>query len=239
MAVKRYSDRLLDAYFPFRGKKRAKRPSKRSGTFRALTDGELDKLFMHAKPWLRRVLRFALLTGLRANELATLVWGDVRRDEGQYGVVCLRPENLKCGSGQAHANGDTVFLTKESRDVLMAGREALRAADPTEHVFTADRGGVLKGCGLLRALHRAARRAGIARRTPAGRLCIHSFRVSFCNRIALKVPLTTAHLLMRHANIAQTVAYFRKNALNNELAKGWRDLTTMLPATTDDARREA
>jgi integrase len=238
---------LLDDFYPFRGKKRAKQNTQRSGTFRALTDGELNKLFTHAKPWLRRVLKFLLLTGLRKTELTTLRWGDVRLDEGKHGTIHLKAENLKCGSGQAHANGDTVLLTPESRRVLLAGPEALQAVNGQAPVFRAPRAPrhpegrdkSVSGPVLLRALHVLAEHAGVKRRTDEGRLCIHAFRVTFCCQIVKQVPLTEAHLMMRHASLAQTVAYLRFSKLHDELAKGWESLTTMLPDEKTTKKREA
>ncbi len=135
------------------------------------------------------IYKTAILTGLRFNELQTLVVGDV--SFGDVPFVKLQRDNEK------NRNGSTVALRS---DLAIDLKEWCQGRAKSDLVFCVS-------TGLLRILNRDLDAAGIPKIDSEGFVVhIHALRHSFGTHLSMAgVAPRTAQAAMRHSNISLTM----------------------------------
>lgn len=138
----------------------------------------------------KALLLFAVDTGLRLAELASLYWGDM---DMANGVVHL-PRG-KAGKAR------TVIAGAAVRRALLAYRRTLKEAGDGAPIFQTDDGLRLSPRGLQQVFKRLSRRAGV-------KFSAHALRRTFCI-LSLRAGMDVLHLqaLMGHASLAMTQHY--------------------------------
>jgi integrase len=140
---------------------------------------------------IRDVVRFALHTGLRRNEIATLSWDcvDLRR-----GFVTVLPENAKNGERR------TIGLNVITVEVLtrLKGEEG----KPKGHVFLNRVGKPYQPGAISNQFMKAVKKAGL------NDLRFHDLRHTFACRLAMRgVPLLDIARLMGHKTLQMVMRY--------------------------------
>lgn len=181
-------------------------------------------------------------TGLRVNELRTLVVGRLDLD-GPRAFLTLDAKNEKNRQGNAVAVRADV--TGEIRDWLTdklsdrqatasrAGEPIPSRLDPAEPVFGVP-------TGLVRILNRDLAFAGLAKRDDRNRVVdVHSLRVTFGTLLARAgVPLRTAQAAMRHCDPRLTANVYTDPQLL-DVSGAIESLPTFKRAAEPDAVRKA
>lgn len=167
---------------------------------RALSPEEIKALLDNSGKY--RLLWYTMLaTGLRRNEAVNLTWDMVKLDEM---VIEKPPEINECG------RFEIVRLPEELADDLFK----LRGEAKGKYVFCS-RLGKPYSSGLLRALNRCLRRAGIEKYKKdglgAGSVDIHSLRTTYISALVnIGVDARTVQELARHRDIKTTMKYYAK-----------------------------
>lgn len=168
-------------------------------TRRALTGEEVQKLLAAAPPERTLLYRTALLTGLRANELRSL---KVRHLDAAHNRLRLDSSWTKNRQNSFHPLPDHLAeeLAKRAAD-----------ADPEENLFHVPD-------HTARRFNLDAKKAGIPKHTPEGKIDFHALRVSYVTRIIEEgANLKEAQRLARHADPKTTMniyAKVRQNSVN-------------------------
>jgi len=174
---------------------------------RTLEPEECRRLIKAADAWARPVIRFALETGLRLQELCRLEWGWLNLDGN--------PETLTVYYGKSTTRRvqgyDTIPLSREAVRII---RAIPRTGD---RVFTQPNGKALSH-HLLRVVRRAADAAGlnVPGKDP---VTVHCLRRSFGTILARRaVDPRTLQTLMRHRDITDTLACYVGTNLGTQRA---------------------
>lgn len=174
---------LKHAMTVYRGKDKGKLLAKVSDDRRA----ELERLG-HERALIYKTL---VLTGLRANELRTLIIGDL--SFGDVPFIRLQHANEK------NRRGSTIALRS---DLAVDLRRWIAGRDRSERVFNVPD-------GILRILNRDLKSAGIAKKLDDCVVHIHALRHSFGTHLSIAgVAPRVAQAAMRHSNISLTMGTY-------------------------------
>ncbi len=156
------------------------------GRIRYLTEDEIGKLLSAAPPYLRNIIKGALLTGLRKGDLLGLKWTDVDLERG----ILTFSEQKKRGRR----------ATKALNSDMLALLQAIPANKSDGYIFHGPDGMPLKDC--QRSFRTALKKAGISN------FHFHDLRHCSASILADKgVPLQVIQRHLGHSNIAMTMRY--------------------------------
>lgn len=170
------------------------------GRTRYLTHEEYERLLDAAPEYLRRVIIFAVHTGVRKDNIVTLQWQQVNM-EGR--IIDFRVKSKKRG-GKVH----TAYMTPEVYQMLDGLR---KESQPSEHVFTRD--GQPLG-DFKKAWHSTLKRAGIED------FRFHDLRHTHASHIVIETGrLDVAQKSLGHSHIKTTLRYahLHKDAVKDTL----------------------
>ena len=138
----------------------------------------------------KALLLFAVDTGLRLAEMASLSWCNLDMDNG---VINL--ERGKSGKSR------TVIAGAAVRRALLAYRRTQASGGNIAPIFQSANGGRLSPCGISQVLKRLSKRAGVP-------FSAHALRRSFCV-LSLRAGMSILHVqtLMGHASLEMTRHY--------------------------------
>ena len=154
--------------------------------------GELARLLEACDPWERDVAVVGVHTGLRAENLLTLEWSEVKLDAGRIELPARKMKSGKPLSLPLASAASEVLARLAGR---ARGRFVFRRPDGAE-------GPPNKGEFAYRMI-RARRRAKL----PAKRQPCHILRHTFATHAARSVPLPVLQQWLGHASITQTMKY--------------------------------
>jgi integrase len=155
------------------------------GRIRYLTEDEIRRLLDVSPPYLRDIIKGALLTGLRKGDLLGLRWGDIDLEKG----ILFFNEEKKGGRRQAKTLNDDMLA-------LLQGIPA----KPDGYVFHGPDGKHLRDCP--RSFRSALRRAGISD------FRFHDLRHCSASYLAMRgVSLQVIQQHLGHSNISMTMKY--------------------------------
>lgn len=177
---------------------RVKRPSEPRSRADYLSGQEEAKLLESCPPWLRRVVRWAIGTGMDRSEVLSLSWSDVDRESGTVYAPRSKtgvPRNLP--------------LNDSLRELLQEAKRARVVVGASSRVFLGAEGEPVEPDALKTALRRAYNRSGIGIGHAAGRSGpFKVFRHTFASRLAMAgVSAPAIARLMGHTTQAVTDRY--------------------------------
>lgn len=164
------------------------------GRTRYLTVEEYEALLEAAPEYLRRVIIFAVHTGVRKDNIITLKWSQVDLDGL---VISFRVKSKKRG-GKVH----TTDITNDIYDILHMVKEKAIEAETwksSSYVFTRD--GVKPLGDFKKAWHTALRKAGI------GDFRFHDLRHTHASAIVKAGYFQVAQRSLGHSDIKTTTRY--------------------------------
>ncbi len=152
---------------------------------RPYTHAEFERLMEVATPARKLAYAVGYYTGLRRNEMETLVWGNI---DFESNMVTVPPENAKNKECQP------LPLPADVRAMLFAHWEA--SGRPGDSALA------LKVPHRMEAMHRDLKAAGIAKKDARGKIVdFYSLRHSFAQRLKESgVPFAIAVRMMRHSD---------------------------------------
>jgi integrase len=158
---------------------------------RVMTEREEVKLLEKAEPWIRPMLRVAVLAGLRRGEILNLKWADIRE-----GLIHVSPES------KSH-EGRAVPITPDLVPILDAIDHMVTEGRAVEWVFPDPvAGGQIKEHVFAWEFVRAAKAAELRD------LHFHDLRRTFASRLAKRgVSLQTIADLLGHSSVYVTTRY--------------------------------
>jgi integrase len=167
--------------------------------------------------WLKGLIRLAVSTGLRRNELLALRWRDVDLESEMLLVRNREDGSFKTKSGKERMvplAGDAVLLLSEMK-------ESDRPS-PGDSVFTDDDGGNIRPDRVSKRFKRYVRQAGLS---GAERISFHTLRHTCASWLAMKgTPLRVIQGILGHSSVNVTERY---SHLRPEIAsKAMRDAFT-------------
>jgi site-specific recombinase XerD len=178
---------------------RLKRPKKELPIIDILTEAEIHRLINTINPacFLGSRLYAAVLllldTGTRASELRTLKTDDVRIEEGQIKVM---------GKGRKERILPICSNTKKALLRYLATWRPVLASEECDRVIVSDTGGNMTYSGLLQAIKRLGKKAGVPRLHP------HLFRHSFAVKYLMKGgDVMTLRRILGHTTLDVTQIY--------------------------------
>ncbi len=142
------------------------RPARTKPNPRPLSVAEEALLLEHSPPWLSRIIRWAIYSGMDRSEITTLSWHDVNEADG-----IVSAPRAKTGEPR------TVFLNRPLREVLAEARKVRSVTTP--RVFLGRESEPVTPNAVNLCLRRVYRRAGLAEEHPFKR-----FRHTFGSRVA-------------------------------------------------------
>lgn len=177
---------------------------------RSLTEAEVRAIFDHSPAYLRPVFRFLASTGMRRNEVVSLLFSDIDFEANE---LTIRKKNTKTGKARS------VPLDTECMETLKALRERAPERQPAprlganfsrEHVFVTEANTPLKN-NLLRAFYSVCKRAGIKDAKAGGAIDLHALRVTFAT-LALENGANpkSVQSILGHATIKMTMEVYAK-----------------------------
>lgn len=178
---------------PVRSVKKPKTDNRRD---RFLTEEEADRLLDALAAKSAQVHDMALLslhTGLRANEIFSLTWGNVDMDRGTLAV-----RDTKSGHNRV------AFMTQAVREMF----EARKREEPSELVFPSETGGKIGQISqsFIKTVDALGLNSGKTDRRD--RVVFHSLRHTFASWLVQRgVDLFTVQKLMGHETMAMTQRY--------------------------------
>jgi len=163
---------------------------------RYLTPEEIKALLDACPEWFKPVVKFAILTGLRASEIFSLTWDKVNLSRGYMTVEAKYSKNKETKNLPLHPKALEVL-----REV-----KAYQEAKGIDHgyVFTNSKGEPysVEGHGYKRVFKNACRRAGIED------FRFHDLRHTFASYLVMSgVDFPTVQELMRHNSPRMTKRY--------------------------------
>ena len=160
-------------------------PEKDNLKERVLSEAEEAKILRESAPHLKPIIITALSTGMRKNEILSLMWSNV--DVGRKTILASK---TKSGKNR----------TIPINTVLVKVLEDLKAGSRSEFVFSGPEG---KGIRTVRrAFANACRRAGV------NGLRFHDLRHTFATRLIRKgVDIVTVQNLLGHHSVTVTQRY--------------------------------
>jgi len=139
------------------------------------------------------MVRMALLTGLRASEIVSLIVGDIRHKDG----TIRQAVPLRIYKG--HGGDQTIYLQSSLRGELQAWCADKQDQDP---LFPNSRGQQMTRQGLHYVLKRICSEAGVDNYSP------HTFRHTCATRLIENgTNLRVVQKILRHADIRTTTIY--------------------------------
>lgn len=177
---------------------------------RALTNEELELMYLKANPHYRALICFGVRTGFRIAEIISLQWKQLSNEMGEIGLsveVCKR--NVK-GSTESRR----VPLHQECAVYLKQYYESLHPLErrPSDSVFPRHHTVYRKG------LKKLVKKAGIDE--SGGRVSTHSLRKTFCRKMYLQLDKDIFKLqkAMSHKSISSTSLYLSVDSAEIEEA---------------------
>jgi integrase len=162
-----------------------------NGRDRWLSDDEEKSLLENSPGWLREIIRFALNTGLRQDELLSLEWNRVNLFRK---TILIR--NTKNGKPK------TVPLNRNATGVIERKSEEKVRILKNDFVFASSRGTKIERHNLRRAFNNAVRKAEIED------FRFHDLRHCFCTKLAQRgVDIYKIAKLAGHEDIRMTQRY--------------------------------
>ena len=156
---------------------------------RWLSLDEEKKLLTASPTWLQEIITFAIHTGLRQGEIMDLKWSQI--DFKRKTIII---------SEQKNRSVDTLPLNARALDVLL--KKAPAVIKPDKLVFTNHLGNRIGSSVLIRAFHRAEKKADIPK------LRFHDLRHTFATRLVQNgVDLFTVQKLGRWKNTSMVMRY--------------------------------
>lgn len=153
-----------------------------------------------ADQWIKFLIRVAVATGLRRNELLSLRWKDANLDQGFLWVRNQEEEGFRTKSGSER----TVPLAEDARCALKK-LKAERQPDVHDRIFLDDYGRDIKPCRVSRRFKHYVRYAELP---DAERLTFHSLRHTCASWLAMKgTPMRIIQGILGHSSINMTEIY--------------------------------
>jgi len=166
-------------------------------------DEEWQLLFSVVKdPYLLRVTKFALLTGMRLSEIAFLQWKDIDLNEQKINVHNKEGFKTKTRKNRVIAITETILKVLESdRTGNSANVYCLR--DMNAYVFGKESGFQFTPQNISHKFKKAVRKASLN-----DKICFHSLRHTALTKMALNgVPIYILKEIAGHASISTTQKY--------------------------------
>lgn len=157
-----------------------------------LTEEELQKVLREVRDlWLKRIVIFASMTGLRLGELLNLKWEDINLDTKTIIIKSSDNYRVKCGKMRV------LPLNKVATDLLT------EFPDRSGLVFRGKRGGIANGNFVSRKFREVIRSSDLDQR-----LHFHSLRHSFASLLVKKgTSLFQVQKLLGHSSSRVTEIY--------------------------------
>ena len=153
-----------------------------------------------ADQWLKGLVRVAVATGLRRNELLELRWADINLDQSFLWVRNREKEGFRTKSGSER----TVPLANDACSVLHCIKDC-RQPSPAERVFLDDDGNAISPNRVSSRFKHYVREANLA---DAERLSFHSLRHTCASWLAMKgTPMRIIQGILGHSSINMTEIY--------------------------------
>ena len=175
---------------------------KRPPRAKNLSEDDLAKLLDAAEPDMADLVRFAVATGLRPQELREIKKTDIQIANG---TACIRIGEHKTDATARTYMARSLPLTPETAEIVS---RQMRRHPKTEFVFLNGNEGLYTCDTLRRRMERLSRRAGLEKKTPY--CCRHSFGTALG---ANGVNLAVIAQLMGHSDIHTTTRYIANNDL--------------------------
>jgi integrase len=197
----------LIAANPCRALARSAKPRQGKIEARILGEGELDALLTACKrfPWLRNIIRTALLGALRLGEVCGLDWADV---DFERGVLRIRQQYGKDGRLGTPKGGKAqeISMLPELLSLLRKHYLAAENKCPDGPVFVTAQGTRRRGAEVERAFGKARRYAGLSVEPRA--LRFHDLRhTSISLLVNGGASPAWVQRFARHADLATTLGY--------------------------------
>ena len=161
--------------------------------FEILTEEDEALLLNVCQPFLRRIVIFALNTGMRRGEILSLQWRDVDFDMGERGIITIRKTK----------NHEIRYLPMNPlvRETLHGLPRNIASGKNESYVFAKSTGEGVKS--LRNGYEAAVKRANLGKH-----IRFHDLRHTFASNLVMKgVDLRTVAKLMGHRDIRVTMRY--------------------------------
>jgi integrase len=176
-----------------------------NGRVRYLEQDEIRALLNVAPPYLRNIVKAALLTGLRKGDLLGLKWEDVDLEKG---ILCFSEQKKRGKKGVKVLNSDMIDLLMSIRkgksEYIFNGPIPQEKGEKNYVALPDPDGRPLKDC--QRSFRTALRKAGIEN------FRFHDLRHSSASLLAQKgVSLQVIQKHLGHSNVSMTMRYSHLN----------------------------
>jgi integrase len=191
------------------GRKQKPRQAKRAP--RIASPDEIEALIAACgrTPWLRPIIRLAVLTGLRLGEVCGLDWQDVDFDRDVIVVRQQYGKDGRIGSPKSGRVSEEVPLVPEAATLLRKHYLASPKKATDAPVFLNKVGGRRRPNEVERAYVKARRKSGISAEPRT--LTFHDLRHTFASVLVdAGVPLADVQGYARHADLATTYLYVHR-----------------------------
>ena len=192
---------------------RSSEPEARNTVHRALTEEELSVFFEHAtNSMYYNLLRFMLMTGVRAGEACALQWKDVDWDNGVLHITktfSLTQNGYIVNSPKTKTSKRDIPINKPIREILHdQSHLGIGLGFPTNKnnfVFNNRRGEFIRPCTANNAINSALSNCARAGK-PIEKFSSHAFRDTFATRaIEAGMKPETLQGILGHADISLTM----------------------------------
>jgi len=184
---------------PFEKFKRSILFEERNDRCRYLTEDEIQRLLAACPSYLQRIVRAALLTGLRKGDLLSLKWGDVDLERR---ILYFTEQKKRGKRGVKVLNSDFMELLGEIR------------RNGNEHIFTGPEGKPLKG--VKNSFRTALKNAGIQD------FHFHDLRHTSASYLVMRgasMKAVQAHLGHRSLAMTERYAHLSPDFLKSEIER--------------------
>jgi integrase len=157
-----------------------------------LTDSEIEKLMAVVKEdWFKRLVQFAILTGLRRGELLDLKWSDFDENAGTITIQSSEEYRVKGGKTRE------IPLQEEALNILHSIQRQ------SDYIFTDIKGLQLDGGAVTKKFKRCVTSAGLS-----ADLNFHSLRHTFATIASTKgVSMHILKKILGHSSVKTTETY--------------------------------